>query len=617
MTELTVDVENVGGIDSMTCTFTDDLGIITGPNSSNKTSLLEAIAFGLGRSDISIKNDAETARVELTLNDRTVVREAYETDHGIRIEGEGWLNSSDDVELFDQFACLFEFSDVRAAVRNDENFAEVLKGPMNIDALEAERERKIVEKNELKKEVDSLENVEDRLEERKRKLDEKRKTAAELESELEDLREEQRDLTDDEELEGLQAERSRLVTQRQEYREQISDYENAIDRLEGEISELEADLEAAREQVTEYDVNSLRAERESIQEELHEITDRIDVLQSVLTANREMHSSSYTSALGRQYSLTGDRVTCWACGNEAAEEDFEETIGRLTELIESDKERRTEYQPRLEEIDDQIEAANGANRLITELESKKQSLEQQLESRRDSLETHRQQLEDVEIDLDEIEDEIASRESQQESESSHVTEELESTRVDLHAVQNEIDRLEDAIDELEEDRRERERKSEEIESLRTDIRELTERIENLEQRLRDGFNEAMDELIELLGYETIDRVWLDGNYDLVVAREEDGVTRQDTVQNLSESEREMVGLVLALAGYLAYDVADAVPVLLVDTLGAFDANRASSLLEYFADEAPLLITALLPENEATLADTDLEYDPVNPSRLTV
>ncbi|MWV38434.1 archaea-specific SMC-related protein [Natrialba sp. INN-245] len=616
MSELTISIENVGGIDSVDCTLSDELNVVTGPNSSNKTSFLEAVAFGLGRSTVPIKNDADTARVELSLDGETIVRTATETGHGIEIDGHCWIDDGDDIELFEQFACLFEFSTVRSAVRNNENFEDVLKGPMDIDALEAEREGKIVEKNELQTEIEAQADVETRLEDRKRELDAKRETAVELEATLDELRDKQRTITDDEELEELQETRSHLVTRRRDYRSQIENYEDAIDRLTDQIAEVEAELEEARETVAEYDVESLESEKASIRDDLDEITNRLDILQSVLTANREMQSSPYTGVLGQQHGLTGDTVTCWACGTESTAEEFDETITQLTELIEADKDRRAEYEPRLEEINAQLDAIDEAHRRVDTLESKKRSLEEQLEERRDSLETNREQIADLEDEIDRVEDQIAQKEAEQESETSDLTDEIESTRIELHSVQTDIERLESTIDDLEAARQDRERNRERIESLRDEIRTLTERIENLEQRLQTQFNEAMDELIELLEYEAIERVWLDGNFDLIVAREENGVTRQDTIYNLSESEREMVGLVLALAGYIAYDVADTVPVLVIDTLGAFDAERATGLLEYFADESPLLVTALLPDNEAVLAGSELEYGSVNPKQLT-
>jgi len=46
------------------------------------------------------------------------VRTARRTPNSTEIEGDGWL-SAGDIDVFEQFACLLEFSPVREAVRND------------------------------------------------------------------------------------------------------------------------------------------------------------------------------------------------------------------------------------------------------------------------------------------------------------------------------------------------------------------------------------------------------------------------------------------------------------------------------------------------------------------
>jgi len=82
---------------------------------------------------------------------------------------------------------------------------------------------------------------------------------------------------------------------------------------------------------------------------------------------------------------------------------------------------------------------------------------------------------------------------------------------------------------------------------------------------------------------------------------------EDTVSHLSESEREVTGLVFALAGYLVHDVYEAVPFMLLDSLEAIDAERIAALVEYFADYVPYLVVALLPEDAQALP---AEYDRV-------
>jgi hypothetical protein len=105
----------------------------------------------------------------------------------------------------------------------------------------------------------------------------------------------------------------------------------------------------------------------------------------------------------------------------------------------------------------------------------------------------------------------------------------------------------------------------------------------------------MDELIDILDFDRIERIWLDGSFDLVIAREVDGAVREDSLEHLAESEREMIGLVLALAGYLTYDLPEKVPVLLIDTLGAFDTTRTERLIQFFSERTEYLVVAVRTE----------------------
>jgi len=73
---------------------------------------------------------------------------------------------------------------------------------------------------------------------------------------------------------------------------QIEQLETAIDRLEDRKHEISAELEEAREAVEETDIESLKQKRKSVRSELDDVTKRLDVLQSVLTANREMLNPS-------------------------------------------------------------------------------------------------------------------------------------------------------------------------------------------------------------------------------------------------------------------------------------------------------------------------------------
>ncbi len=104
----------------------------------------------------------------------------------------------------------------------------------------------------------------------------------------------------------------------------------------------------------------------------------------------------------------------------------------------------------------------------------------------------------------------------------------------------------------------------------------------------------MDDLLSALNFERLERLWLDGNFELVIAREAEGSIRTDTIEHLAESERETIGLVLGLAGFVTYDVSEVSPVLALDSLGAFDGKRTERLINYFADRADVLLAAVHP-----------------------
>ena len=150
----------------------------------------------------------------------------------------------------------------------------------------------------------------------------------------------------------------------------------------------------------------------------------------------------------------------------------------------------------------------------------------------------------------------------------------------------------------------------EREQITDQIEELRTRIERLETEAVEQFNEHMDEVLDILDYENIARIWIerktqgpDSEFDLHVVRAgPDGAAYEDRIETLSESEREVTGLVFALAGYLVHDVHEVCPFMLLDSLEAIDSDRIATLVEYVADYADSLVVALLPEDAQALDD---------------
>jgi hypothetical protein len=62
----------------------------------------------------------------------------------------------------------------------------------------------------------------------------------------------------------------------------------------------------------------------------------------------------------------------------------------------------------------------------------------------------------------------------------------------------------------------------------------------------------------------------------VVRSTDEGTTDEETVVHLSESEREVTGLVFTLVGYLVHDLHATLPFMVLDSFEALDLGRSAS-----------------------------------------
>ncbi len=67
-TTATVNVENIGGINSTTVEFTPGITVLAGRNATNRSSFLRALMAALGSERASLKGDADQGTVALDLD---------------------------------------------------------------------------------------------------------------------------------------------------------------------------------------------------------------------------------------------------------------------------------------------------------------------------------------------------------------------------------------------------------------------------------------------------------------------------------------------------------------------------------------------------------------------
>jgi peptidoglycan hydrolase CwlO-like protein len=626
-----VHVENVGGISESAVSLQPGVTVLAGRNATNRTSFLQALMAALGSEHVSLKGDAERGRVELSMAGETYSRTLERAGTAIRTDGDPYL---DDPELADLFAFLLESNEARRAVARGDDLRELIMRPVDTAAINREIDRLEGEKRDLDDELERLDQLADRLpalEERRAAIEDRiEETEADLAAAREELeaadtsvqrsREEKNSL--DRKLEALGDARDELESVRYD----IETERESLDSLRADREELRSTIDETDEN-DRADVTEVEAELDRLRDRRQALDSTIKQLQSVIQFNEEMLEGT-NEGVARALRdddgavtdelVGGTSVVCWTCGAEVDRDQIEATLDRLRELR---QERMADRRALKEEIDEAQSRRNEIEETAREyerLERRLAGVEEEIDRREakvDRLQERREALAERVTDLEEeveaLEDETYSEVLDHHKEVNRHEFQLDRLRDERREVDGEIEEIERSLAERDDLRDEREAITEELGELRT-------RIERIEREAVEEFNERMEEVLSLLEYENLDRIWIERTerqvregrrrvtrsaFDLHIVRStDDGTAYEDTIDHLSESEREVTGLVFALAGYLVHEVYDTCPFLLMDSLEAIDSNRIAALVDYFASFADSLVVALLPEDARALDD---------------
>jgi DNA repair exonuclease SbcCD ATPase subunit len=630
---VTLRAENVGGIDRTDITFEPGVTILVGRNATHRTSLLQAIMAGLGSRRASLKGDADEGKVRLDVGGDTYTRTLERQDNGVVFEGDPYL---DDPELADLFAFLLESNAARRTVALGGELREIIMEPVDseaiereIDSLEAEKrdvDEQIADLESLKSELPSLETehsrldseieeTRERLEAKRERLDEQSVDASDIEAEQSELEAKMVDLRDVRS--SLEQTEFRLDSQRE-----------SLDTLETELTELKDQRESLSGDGGE-NLATIRSEIDSLQERKRELDAELSKLQSVIQFNEEMMDGTSrdiaTALRGEENGAetvtdqlleTNETVVCWTCGSEVEGEHIEQTLERLRNLRESKYGEQNEVESRLAELKRHKSDVESEKHERERLERRIEDIRLEMEEREDKIEDLEAEREELCAEIEDIQTEIDDLEAPDRSDVLEAHKDVNELEIELDRLRDERDRVASNIAEIE-SQTERigdlEQRKAEIQSELTDLRT---RIDRIEDEAVAEFNDHMDTVLDILDYTNIDRIWVERTerevrqgrrtveettFDLHVVRSTgDGVTYEDNFEHLSESEREVTGLVFALAGYLAHEVYEEVPFILLDSLEAIDSNRIAKLVEYMGEYADYLVVALLPEDAAAL-----------------
>ena len=625
-----VEVRNVGGIDEADITLPAGVSVLTGRNATNRTSFLAALMAGLGSENASLKGDAEEGSVTLEMDGETYTRTLRRHGNTVAFGGDPYL---DDPELADLFAFLLENNEARRTVARGDDLREIIMRPIDTDRIEAEIESCKREREELADEIERLGRVERELpdleEERRKKranLEEAREELATVRSELEELE------TGVERTRSRKRELEEAFQRVRDARSELDDLEfdleterSTLSELESERDELEATL--ANADPPEGDPDRLAGRIQELRNRKRALDGSINHLASVVSFNEEMLEEEGldierddaegppdpTDAL-----TAGEETTCWTCGSTVATEQIAATVDQLRDLrserlaerndVESEITELTERRSELRTERSKLERAEDR---LAEVESEIEATTERIADLEDRIGTKRDEIADLEAETEAIDvpdhDEVLERHQR----SNELELRVERLEDDLDTLDSEIADREEAIEGREELEAEREELAERLADLRT-------RVERIEKDAVTAFNEHMETVLDILEYDNLDRIWIERRqaevregrrkvtrtrFDLHIVRSAaDGSAYEDTIDHLSESEREVTGLVFALAGYLVHDVHEVVPFVVLDSLEAIDSDRIGRVVDYFRSHAEYLVAALLPEDAEGLPE---------------
>ena len=458
------------------------------------------------------------------------------------------------------------------------------------------------------------ERIADRRAERER-IEAERERAAEaasrrarLDGRVEDLRAR---------LESLRADWEALDVQGgdDDARDSLSDRRAARERVDTEVARLESTLAHRREslderrrELEELDVPEGEAVEEDIEARrstLRTLERDAELLQSVHEATKRVLDEGRVGLLTDvSHGLDADEFDCWICGTETTHADVEAHLSGIDDRLGEMRERIAETRADVERLRETRADVERAERRRTELADRIGDLEARVAETEADLEAARDRRDELDAEIDALAaraDEAEARATDLQSEIKYAEAELDDATEELEAATAEAERL----DALEEARA----------SLSEDLARLRTRKERIQRETREAFDDALADLLDRfdVGFEL---ARLTDGFDLVVARG----GREASLDALSEGERELLGIVAALAGHEAFDVAERLPVMVLDGHTGLDDGNLHTLVDYLESRAEILVLSAYPGyerfdgHEISPADwRTVSFDPTSPT----
>jgi len=381
------------------------------------------------------------------------------------------------------------------------------------------------------------------------------------------------------------------------------------------------------------DIDSIESDIDRLRNRKQTLDSEISDLRSVIRFNEEMLDESNKDvfeALNEGLESEGpvtdqlladEEITC---GSEVVSDQIDVVVDKLRELSRDKTGEADDIEADIRELEKKRQDLKKQQNRREQVERRLDQIEAEIQEHTANIDQFQERRDTITAEIEEIEDAVEALEDESYTEILDLHKEANQLEYELGRLENDLENVETEIESIESRLSDREELDEKRDEIADELEDLQTKIEQIERQAIEEFNEHMETVLSLLGYQNLDRIWLErtekevregrrkvtkSTFNLhVIRKTESGKAYEDTVDHLSESEREVTGLIFALAGYLVYDVYESVPFMLLDSLEAIDAERISTLISYLEEYPDYLIVALLPEDAQALAD---EYDRVS------
>jgi len=595
-----IEISNVGGIRAASPALTPGVNAVQASNWQGKTSFVTAIRTVLGSEqyDSVLTEGASEGSVRLDTPD--TVAEVTLTRRGdtVVLDGTPYLTDSQDILCAELFAFLDERNPVRAAVRNGDDLTGQLIEPLEQEDIGGQIQSLKTERQRVETELDEAERAKGKIPETEQQIATLKEKLAEIEGELAELKGTEDQAGDQEDLRATLTEKRQS---KQRAKQRRSRLEQKIESVETQLAEKEAELE----ELSVPSAPELSERLETKRAELSSVEQKIETLETLYNVNKrilEKDQIDLVTEVTRQ--LDTDRLSCWVCGNETSRDELEQQMPALDDAVQQWRSKRQTLESDVEKLRSKQQSIDRKRRQKRSLADEIDSLQVTLDESRNELESSRERLVELSADVDRLAEQVSETDDRRES----LEQSLARTEAELSDLRERQERLEQEAAATEQLRERRVELSDEIESLRS-------RRERVIETAREAFESALTDVVEQFdpSFESArlkkhveEDTGKTERLELIIAR--DG--QEISVDALSEGEVELVGIIAALAGHEAFDVADRVPCILLDDVGGLAGEHLRTMAEYLDGRAEYVLTTAYPEvgtfDGQTLSPSDWE-----------